>query len=598
MHIPDGMLDTKTWVTAWLGSAGAVGYALRRLRQTAEDGRVVLMAVLAALVFAMQMLNFPVGVGTSGHFTGGAAAAIVLGPWAGSAIMASVVAVQALLFADGGITALGANLLDMAVVAPLAGWWVYSLLTRGRRDRGRIASAAFAAGWLGCVLAALGAALMLWLSGRAPLGPVVAAMGGWHALIGVGEGVITAGLVTYLLGTRPDLLDRHAEPRGRSLAAVSATLALVALAAAGASFLASAHPDALEYSYARLGEPFAERAAAGPLADYLVPGVANDRLSGVLAGVLGLAVTAVAAYALAGAASHPRRRRRKPSTEETLGIHRDAHRHEGSPEHAHPHHHTAAQMHEHAHGAGFERYAWIVSPVHSLDARTKVLAALALVLAVVLLPPPGALELAGLVAFLALVAVAARLPLAHVLARSALVLPFVAAIALIAPLTRAGAPLTAAGFASAYADGGWVHAYAIAVRAWLAALAVVLLSATTPVPEMLRALRGLRVPGAMLTLLSFTYRFLGVLGAQLTSLRRALASRAPALTWRRRLRLLGHLGGNLFVRTYERGERVHAAMLARGYDGTLPTGAAPRLRARDAFALTLTVLAIALMALR
>lgn len=305
MHIPDGMLDTKTWVSTWVGSAGIVGYASRKLRGSAEDGRVVLMAVMAALVFALQMLNFPVGAGTSGHFTGGAMAGIVLGPWAGVTVMAAVVAVQALLFADGGVTALGANLLDMAVVAPLAGWWLYTVLARQGKARRTLAAAA--ASWSATVLSALSAALLLWLSGRAPLVPLVAAMGGWHALVGVGEAVITAGLVSYLANARPDLLEGHGEER--PLGGVGVTLASLALAAAGASFLASTAPDAMERVYSGLGRPFdGTPLLTGPIPDYLLPGVPNEALAGVLAAIVGLAVTGAAVYAVAGGARGGRRR--------------------------------------------------------------------------------------------------------------------------------------------------------------------------------------------------------------------------------------------------------------------------------------------------
>ena len=299
MHIPDGMLTTTTWVTAWAGSAAAIALGVRRVRRTMSDSRLVLMAVLAALVFALQMLNFPVAGGTSGHFSGGAAAAIILGPWPAVLVMTAVLIVQSLFFADGGITALGANIITMGIIGPFAGWWLYTLATHGTASRARKAAAAFVAAWAGTFAAALAAAAMLWFSGRVPLVAGLGAMGVWHALIGIGEGLITAGLVSYLLGVRPDLLAGERLREAASLRGVSITLALVALAAVGMSFLASARPDGLEFVYFEksLGAAFTERMLVrSPMPDYLLPGVSNEALASVLAGVVGIVLTGVLLY--------------------------------------------------------------------------------------------------------------------------------------------------------------------------------------------------------------------------------------------------------------------------------------------------------------
>ncbi len=299
MHIPDGMLEARTWIPAWLGSAGMLGYAIRRVRQTLSDGTIVMMAVMAALIFALQMLNFPVAGGTSGHFAGGAAAAIVLGLWPAMLVMSAVLVVQALFFADGGITALGANLVNMAIVGPLVGWMVYRAAVRIRDSRTARVSGSFVAAWTACVAAALAAAVMLWTSGRAPLGPVLGAMGFWHALIGIGEGAITAGLVSYLLAVRPDLLADDARPIDRAIARKTAWgLGALALVTAGVSFVASSHPDGLEFVYEGVGSAFEELPLIGsPMPGYAVPGIGNDVLAGVLAGIVGVIVTGVLAYA-------------------------------------------------------------------------------------------------------------------------------------------------------------------------------------------------------------------------------------------------------------------------------------------------------------
>ena len=301
MHIPDGMLQAPTWVPAWLGSAGVLAYAIREVRKRLSDGTVVMMAVMAALIFALQMLNFPVAGGTSGHFAGGAAAAIVLGVWPAMLVMAAVVTVQAVFFADGGVTALGANMLTMAIVGPLVGRAIYHLVTRLRDTRTTKVAGAFAAAWTACVAAAVAAGALLWLSGRAPLGPVLAAMGFWHAILGLGEGAITAGLVSYLLAVRPDLLARDARMPidARSVRRTALGLGAIALVAAGVSFVASANPDGLEYVYERLGSAFqATPVLGGAMPDYVMPGIANETLAGVLAGLVGLIVTGVLVYAL------------------------------------------------------------------------------------------------------------------------------------------------------------------------------------------------------------------------------------------------------------------------------------------------------------
>lgn len=301
MHIPDGMLDTKTWVGAWLVSGSFLGIAVRRVRSALSDSRIVLMAVLAALIFALQMLNFPVAGGTSGHFAGGAAAAIVLGPWAAVVVISAILVVQALVFADGGIAALGANMLNMAVIGPFVGWWVYRAFARLRDTRGPKVAGAFVAGWVAAVASALAVAAELSLSGRADIAIVGVAMGFWHGLIGIGEGLVTAGLVAYLLSVRPDLLgDKPRE--ATSTRGVALVLAAAALAAAGISFIASSHPDGLEYVYERVGAPFSSQALLkSPLPDYALPNVANETVAGVLAGVVGVIVTGALLYALLAA---------------------------------------------------------------------------------------------------------------------------------------------------------------------------------------------------------------------------------------------------------------------------------------------------------
>jgi cobalt/nickel transport system permease protein len=177
------------------------------LSRELQERQVPLIGVTAAFIFAAQMLNFTVAGGTSGHLLGGALAAILLGPWAGMLVLTSVLTVQALLFQDGGLLALGANLFNMAVVGVLLGWATYEGLKRVFGEKTwSTAVSGFVAAWLSVVVASLVAAVELAASGTYPAGVALAAMGAVHALIGLGEGGITVAVLLFLRATRPDLL--------------------------------------------------------------------------------------------------------------------------------------------------------------------------------------------------------------------------------------------------------------------------------------------------------------------------------------------------------------------------------------------------------
>lgn len=207
MHIPDGFLSAEVATVTAVAAAGAVGYALHRGGRDLDERAVPLLGVTAAFVFAAQMLNFPVAGGTSGHFLGAALAAVLLGPWLACVVVAVVVAGQALVFADGGITALGANVLNMGVMGALG---VGLLMLGARRvlppTRGALLAATGAGAWLAVMLGAAATAIELGLSGTVPYGVVLPAMLGVHALIGIGEAVITVAAVAAVLATRPDLV--------------------------------------------------------------------------------------------------------------------------------------------------------------------------------------------------------------------------------------------------------------------------------------------------------------------------------------------------------------------------------------------------------
>jgi cobalt/nickel transport system permease protein len=208
MHIPDGFLSLLVSGVAWVLSIGALAYAVYRTNRQLGERLVPLMGVMAAFIFAAQMLNFPVAGGTSGHLIGGALAAILLGPWAAMLVMTSVVAVQALLFQDGGLVAMGANILNMAVIASLVGYYVYVAVQRILGDKAWVnLASAFVAAWCSVFVTSLVCAIQLAVSGSSPLMVALPAMGGVHALIGVGEGLITVAALAFITATRRDLVE-------------------------------------------------------------------------------------------------------------------------------------------------------------------------------------------------------------------------------------------------------------------------------------------------------------------------------------------------------------------------------------------------------
>ncbi|HSK47143.1 MAG TPA: energy-coupling factor ABC transporter permease [Coriobacteriia bacterium] len=566
MHIPDGMLSTPVAAASGMASAGFVGYAVSWTKRHLSEQRTVLMSVMSALVFALQMLNFPIAPGISGHFAGGAAVAILLGPWPAVIVMTTVLLVQAFLFADGGIVALGANVLNLAVIGPFVGFLVWRVLSPLRGRAAGRSLAAFVAAWSAVVLSACAVAAEVWLSGRAPLVTALVALGGWHALVGIGEGLITAGLVTFVCRVRPDVLEKGSTDAGTRPVVIA--VMLLALAAVGVSWIASSNPDALEFVAATSGFEGAGEAIASPLADYVAPGVSNDALAGVLAGILGIAVTAV--VVLASTRALGRRRDAAHQAE----LHRHSHEHPEEPAHEHPHHHPE-DGHQHGHPLGFERFTYVLSPIHALDPRAKIVATMLFVLGAVLSPPARPIEFALAIALLLGVGLAARLPLGPVFARSAWVLLPAATLALYAPFT----------------NDGWPLAWAILTKAWLSAMAVILLAATTSPPKLLLGLRSLGMPTVFIETLTFLYRFVSVLRDQVVSMRRATASRGYGLNRWALVRLYGNLAGSLFLRTYERGERIHAAMMSRGYAGSLPTAEVLRLTAADTILVVLAVIA-------
>ena len=214
MHSPDGFLSVPIAAVMWLITICAVAVAVRRASDAFDERAIPLMGVTAAFIFAAQMFNFQVVGGTSGHLLGGVLAAVLLGPWAGTLVMAAVIAVQGLVFQDGGLVVMGANIFNMGIVGTLGGYAVYRALARllGGEERARIPAAGIAA-WLSVVAGAAAMAVELGLSGTTSLPVALAAMVGLHVLIGIGEALVTMAALAFVRVSRPDLLDlRRSRP--------------------------------------------------------------------------------------------------------------------------------------------------------------------------------------------------------------------------------------------------------------------------------------------------------------------------------------------------------------------------------------------------
>ena len=308
MHIPDGFLTAGVTGITWAGAGIGVAAALRAEKADPNPMPAGILGATAAFVFAAQMINIPVAPGISGHLVGAALAAVLLGPWRAVIVMAVVLAVQALLFQDGGITALGANTFDMGVAASLTGFAVASLPARWRNSpRARVVGGvlgAFAATLVSAVLTGL----WLGLSGLYPIVPVVQLMLVSHVAIGLLEAALTGAVLATVVRWRPDLLRGLS---GEAPVAAAAALAggVFGVAVAVAAFLspfASGLPDGLDHAAERLG--FATRAAESwpaPLPDYSLPFLSSPAVATAAAGVVGTILAAFVAWGVSRGVRQP-----------------------------------------------------------------------------------------------------------------------------------------------------------------------------------------------------------------------------------------------------------------------------------------------------
>ena len=299
MHIPDGFVSVPVAVATGLVSAAAVAIALARSRDAFGSRRSPILGLTTAFIFAAQMINFPVAGGTSGHLLGGTLATIILGsPWAATLAMTTVFVIQAILFADGGITALGANIFNMGLVGIWVGWWLYQPLQQllgGSRRRLPLAAGIAAA--ISVVAASIACAIELGISGTMPLNIALPTMAGVHTLIGIGEGLITGGVLSYLVKVRPDLLP-GSQPQLQKWLVPVVTIFLIA---GLLSLFASTWPDGLDSVAEKYGFKNRETKVfeiPTPLADYKVKGL-DEKVGTSIAGLVGSGICFGIAFGIA-----------------------------------------------------------------------------------------------------------------------------------------------------------------------------------------------------------------------------------------------------------------------------------------------------------
>jgi cobalt/nickel transport system permease protein len=328
MHIPNAVLEPRVAAATALVGAAGLAYGLRTLERRLGERTTVLMGTMAAFVFAAQMVTFPLGpLGVSGHLLGGVLAAVMLGPWGGAVAIAAVLIVQCLLFGDGGLTALGANFVNMGLVGSVGGYAIYRPVRRAVGGPRGVLIGAMAAAWFSVILAAGTFSVELAASGRrSDFGRVLGWMTLVHAGIGLGEAVITGLVVRFILLTRPDLIHEpdplpnewmsgvQPDESGRWWQVGAAGLAVALAVGIFLAPIASEHPDGLEFVGGKVGFLSDDTPATlpVPVPDYKLPGVRSLGIATALAGALG--TLAVFGVGLALAAPFARRTPAEPHT--------------------------------------------------------------------------------------------------------------------------------------------------------------------------------------------------------------------------------------------------------------------------------------------
>jgi cobalt/nickel transport system permease protein len=283
MHIPDGFLSTPVWASLGAVSLPTIGVLARKAQSHHEHSRAPLLGVMGAFVFAAQMVNFPVAAGASSHLLGGALLACSLGPAAGVIVMTAVLAIQAFVFQDGGILALGANIFNLAIAGVLTAYVPYHIWGRGRYRR----IAVFAGAVLSVLVSAGLAMSQILLSGVPVTQPLLQLSAGLFAFSALAEGVITVAVLGAIEKINPDWVQTPTNRGNRLLTLVGAASIVIAMASI---FVASTDPDALERIELQVGSAPAAALLSSPFADYRFASIVSDHAAKAFAGVIGLAL--------------------------------------------------------------------------------------------------------------------------------------------------------------------------------------------------------------------------------------------------------------------------------------------------------------------
>ncbi len=333
MHIPDAVLDPR--VAALTGVMGAAGlaYGLKAVEGQLKERTTALMGMMSAFIFAAQMVNFPVGPGVSGHLLGGVLAAVMLGPWAGAVVIAAVLIVQCFLFGDGGLTALGANFLNMGLIGSVVSYAIYAPIRRWIGGERGILIAAMTAAWFTVLLAAGACAVELSASGtHRDFFRILSWMALVHAVIGLGEAIITGLVVRFILLTRPELIAQDptlaqepplvpaSGPSRRWLPTILCGLGVALAVVVFLSPLASEFPDGLEFVRQRIGFPGRESPSSPlpvPMPDYQLPlpALEHVKVATAVAGLVGTLVVFAVSWGLARVFSGAGRRSERASAD-------------------------------------------------------------------------------------------------------------------------------------------------------------------------------------------------------------------------------------------------------------------------------------------
>lgn len=295
LHVPDGFLSLGLALLCWVLALVVIGLAVRNGRNAFDERLIPVAGIMAAFIFAGQMINFPVAGGTSGHMIGATLAAIVLGPWLAVLVMTAVIVLQALLFQDGGLVVMGANILIMGVIPVIISYGLFRMVAQ-RSKNIKLATAGLAA-WLSVMGAALVTALLLGFSGTSSFRVVVPAMLGIHAVIGLGEALITAAALSFIMRARPQLVHESGTAGGRGWMVGGVVVILLVLLI---SPFASSFPDGLEWVAQQQG--FINAAKAAPvelLPDYTLPVLGDTAVSTITAGFIGALLVGLLVFGFA-----------------------------------------------------------------------------------------------------------------------------------------------------------------------------------------------------------------------------------------------------------------------------------------------------------